>query len=72
VENTASALIAIMDAGWKNKDSVLVQKTLEWLQLNKDPENFWGITTTNVLKAMMRIVSPEARLCSKLNIIWKS
>jgi hypothetical protein len=72
VENTAVALIALMDAGWKDKDATLVQKTLDWLQLNRDPKNFWGVTTPIVLKAMMRIAEPKMRLATKLDLIWKS
>ena len=69
VENTACALIVLLDTGWMRDDAPLIQRTLDWLLKHRHPENLWGAQTPLILMGIMRIVEPTTRLDTKIKHI---
>ncbi|MGD2127064.1 MAG: prenyltransferase/squalene oxidase repeat-containing protein [Desulfobacteraceae bacterium] len=66
VENTAAGIIVLLDAGWLDESSSLMENTLYWLFRQKDPDQFWRAETPLVLMSFIRFLKHEARLFKAL------
>jgi hypothetical protein len=62
VENTAASLTILLDTGWMSETSASVERTLDWLIKKKHSDNFWHVNTPLVLKGLIKVLKPEARL----------
>ena len=66
VENTAAALIVLLDAEWLDATSPMLERASEWLLQKMDMESFWGVDTPLVIMAFIRMIQDTARLSSNL------
>jgi squalene cyclase len=60
-ENTAAAVIALLDSGEPDSSSI-IERGIEWLIAQHDPRDFWGYETPLVLLALIRYLEPKSRI----------
>jgi prenyltransferase beta subunit len=64
VENTAAAVTFLLDSD-EPEFSIDIEKGVEWLIDQRDPENCWEADTPIVLLALIRYLMPETRLSQR-------